>query len=366
MEWRETDDPYRIWVSEIMLQQTRVETVSAYYRRFLALFPTVEALARASPDEVMKGWEGLGYYARARNLHRAARIVARELGGKIPRTVENLSSLPGIGRSTAGAIAAIAFRRDEPILDANAKRVIARLLALAVDLSGPAASRLLWETSAGLVAPGTGRDTALALMDLGATVCLPRAPRCGVCPLSALCEGFRTGIAERIPAKRKREGVPRRTAAAAVILDGRGRVFIDRRPPEGLLGGMWEFPGGEIPAGASPRRWLYRRIRTRWGMTLGPPEELPPVRHAYSHFEVTLIPYRAARRTGSPPKDREWGWVSPDELGRYPFPGVYRKLIARAFPNAGGATKPATAPPAASRSSSHAPPRTRRGGRIPS
>jgi len=366
MEWRETDHPYRIWVSEIMLQQTRVETVAPFYRRFLALFPTVEALAGASPDEVLKGWEGLGYYARARNLHRAARIVVREFGGKIPSTVEELSALPGIGRSTAGAIAAIAYHRDAPILDANAKRVIARLLALSEELSGPDASRLLWETSAGLIAPGTGRDTALALMDLGATVCLPRAPRCEVCPLSALCEGYRGGVAERIPAKRKRGRVPSRMAAAAVILDGRGRVFINRRPPEGLLGGMWEFPGGEVPAGTIPLRWLARRIRDRWGMTLGTMRELSPVRHAYSHFEVTLIPYRAARRTGSPPKGGEWRWVSPEELGRYPFSGLFRKLIALAFPETVAAARSATAPPTPSRSSSHAPARTRRGGRTPS
>ncbi|HEY5765234.1 MAG TPA: A/G-specific adenine glycosylase [Candidatus Deferrimicrobiaceae bacterium] len=365
MEWRETDDPYRIWVSEIMLQQTRVEAVAPYYRRFLALFPTVEALAGASSDSVMKGWEGLGYYARARNLHRAAQIVVREFGGKIPSTVEELSTLPGIGRSTAGAIAAIAFRRDAPILDANAKRVIARLLALEGELSRPEASRLLWEASAGLIAPGTGRETALALMDLGATVCLPRGPRCGICPLSVLCEGSRGGVAERIPAKRKGGKLPSRKAAAAVILDGRGRLFINRRPPEGLLGGMWEFPGGEVPAGTSPPRWLVRQIRARWGMTIGSPTELPPVRHAYSHFEVTLMPYRAALRSGSPPDGEEWRWVSPEGLERYAFPGVVRKLIARAFPDA-VAEASATAPPAPSRSSSRAPARRRRGGRTPS
>lgn len=362
MEWRETSDPYRIWVSEIMLQQTRVETVAPYYRRFLDAFPTVEALAAASPGAVMKAWEGLGYYARARNLHEAAGIVVRERGGRIPETVGELVSLPGVGRSTAGAIAALAFGRDEPILDANAKRVLARLVALEEDPSASTGSKLLWEVSAGLVAPGTGRKTALALMDLGATVCLPRAPRCGTCPLATLCEGYRRGIAERIPAKRTGKRIPRRTAAAALIFDGRGRVFIDRRPPEGLLGGMWEFPGGEVPDGATPGDWLVRRIRERWGMAISAPEELPAVRHAYSHFAVTLLPFRARRRAGAPPNGAEWAWALPEELGRYPFPGLFRKLIAGVFPETGSAT----APPGASRSSSRAPARRRRGGRIPS
>jgi len=364
MAWRETSDPYRIWVSEIMLQQTRVETVLPYYRKFLEAFPSVEALAASSSDAVMKAWAGLGYYARARNLRHAAGTVVREFGGRIPSTVEELVRLPGVGRSTAGAIAAIAFGRDAPILDANAKRVIARLIALEADPSGPEASRLLWETSAGLIAPGTGRDTALALMDLGATVCLPRNPRCGICPLSRMCEGFRRGIVERIPPKGVRAPVPRRTAAAAVIFDGRGRVFIDRRPPEGLLGGMWEFPGGEVPDGSPPRGWLAREIRSRWGMTLAGLEELPPLRHAYSHFQVTLVPFRGRVRAGAPPKGAEGRWIPPEELDRYPFPGIFRKLIARIFP--GAAPGAATAPPAASRSSSHAPARRRRGGRTPS
>ncbi|OGP34253.1 MAG: A/G-specific adenine glycosylase [Deltaproteobacteria bacterium GWC2_65_14] len=366
MEWRETRDPYRVWISEIMLQQTRVETVAPYYRRFLGAFPAVEALAGASPDAVMKAWEGLGYYARARNLHRAAVEVVREFGGRVPSTVEELSSLPGVGRSTAGAIAALAFGRDAPILDANAKRVIARLLSVQEDLSRPEAVRLLWDASAGLILPGRGRETALALMDLGAMVCLPRAPKCAICPLASLCEGRRDGVEERIPARRRRREIPHRSAAAAVILDGRGRVFIARRPPEGLLGGMWEFPGGEPAQGESPERFLVREIRIRWGMTIAAPERLPPVRHAYSHFRVTLVPVRFLRRAGAAPKGGEWRWISPEELEKVPFPGAARKLIARAFPEIRSAATPATARPAPSRSPSHVPVRTRRGGRTPS
>ncbi|MGZ8463137.1 MAG: A/G-specific adenine glycosylase, partial [Candidatus Deferrimicrobiaceae bacterium] len=200
MDWRNTDDPYRIWVSEVMLQQTRVETVTPYYRRFLSAFPTVRALAEAPRDRVMKLWEGLGYYSRVRNLHRAAELVARENGGRLPEDPEALAALPGIGRSTAGAIAAIAFRKDTPILDANAKRVIARIFAVTEPLPRPSVERRLWDLSRGLIEPGKGRETALALMDLGAMICTPRRPDCPACPLRPRCEGRSKGLQETIPA----------------------------------------------------------------------------------------------------------------------------------------------------------------------
>ncbi|MGZ8450334.1 MAG: A/G-specific adenine glycosylase, partial [Candidatus Deferrimicrobiaceae bacterium] len=208
MAWRETRDPYRIWVSEIMLQQTRVETVAPYYDRFLLKFPDVETLARAPLDDVLKKWEGLGYYSRARNLHRAAGILVARHGAKVPRTVEALMALPGIGRSTAGAIAAIAFGADVPILDANARRVVARLFAVEGDLRSSAVENVLWERSARLVRKGKGRETALAVMDLGAVVCLPNAPRCRVCPLRSRCSSCLRGLQDSIPPKRAKKTVP--------------------------------------------------------------------------------------------------------------------------------------------------------------
>ncbi len=258
MDWRETDDPYRIWVSEIMLQQTRVETVIPYYRRFLSAFPTLRALAESSPDEVMKLWEGLGYYSRARNLHRAARIIERDHGGRLPAETEALAALPGIGLSTAGAVAAIAFRKDAPILDANAKRVIARLFAVTGDLSRSPAARFLWEASRGLIPPGKGRETALALMDLGATVCTPRRPGCPACPLRPLCEGHRRGIQETIPAKAAKKVLPHHDVVAAWIAGGKGTVLVGRRPERGLLGGLWELPGGQ--EGGETREEALRRV----------------------------------------------------------------------------------------------------------
>lgn len=327
MEWRETRDPYRIWVSEIMLQQTRVETVAPYYRRFLLAFPEVEALAAASPDAVMKVWEGLGYYARARNLHRAAKKVVQEFGGAVPSTVEELSSLPGVGRSTAGAIAALAFGRDAPILDANAKRVLARLHAVTEDLSRPGPLRLLWEASERLILPGTGRETALALMDLGAMVCLPRAPKCGICPLSGLCEGRRGGVAEAIPARRARIDLPHHDVVAAWIEDGRGRVLVGRRPDRGLLGGLWELPGGRRTARETLEEALCRELRLGWGIGVEVGDRIASVPHRFSHFRITLHAYRCRRTDGTPRTEREWRWAVPGDLAGLPFPRACRKMI---------------------------------------
>ena len=327
MDWRDTDDPYRIWVSEVMLQQTRVETVTPYYRRFLSAFPTVRALAGAPRDRVMKLWEGLGYYSRARNLHRAAEVVARENGGRLPEDPEALAALPGIGRSTAGAIAAIAFRKDAPILDANAKRVFARLFAVSEPLSRPSVERRLWELSRGLIEPGKGRETALALMDLGAMVCTPRRPNCPACPLRPRCEGLRLGLQEAIPAKAARKDLPRHDVVVAWIADGKGRVLVGRRPERGLLGGLWELPGGRRKSGETREEALRRELRQGWGMGVEVGERIASVPHGFSHFRITLHAYRC-RRTGEGPRtEREWRWARRKDLTSLAFPRAYRKMI---------------------------------------
>ena len=327
MDWRETDDPYRIWVSEIMLQQTRVETATPYYRRFVLAFPTVNALAEASPDEVMKRWEGLGYYARCRNLHRAAGIILREHGGRLPEDPEELALLPGIGRSTAGAIAAIAFRKDAAILDANAKRVIARLFAVKDRLSLPSATRRLWTISRGLVLPGKGRETALALMDLGAMVCTPRRPDCPACPVMEWCGAFRDGLQETIPAKTAKRILPHHDVVAAWIRDGRGRILIGRRPDRGLLGGLWELPGGRRKKRESRENALRREVRERLAMEVEVGELLAKIPHGFSHFRITLHAYRCRRTDGVPGTEREWRWARPEDLSDLAFPRAYRKLI---------------------------------------
>ncbi len=329
MDWRRTDDPYRIWISEIMLQQTTVRTVTPFYRRFIGAFPDVAALAAASLEHVIKAWEGLGYYARARNLHKAAGIIVSEHGGSLPDDLEALMALPGIGRSTAGAIAAIAFRRDVPILDANVKRVVARLDGLRGDVRASGAVRSLWEGSARLVREGTGRETALALMDLGATVCTPRRPHCETCPLSRFCTAFGSGTQEEIPGKSRRSPVPRKDMVAAVLKDRRGRLLIVRRPDRGLLGGLWEFPGGPRADGETLPAALVRRVREEAGLAIAVGARIGSQDHAFSHFRITLHAYRCRRTGGSLRKGRDWRWVRPEDLGYFAFPAAHRKLIGR-------------------------------------
>jgi len=327
MPWRETSDPYRIWVSEIMLQQTRVGTVGPYYERFLRKFPDIRSLAAARPDEVMKAWEGLGYYARARNLRRAARIVVERHGGKVPRTVEDLSALPGIGRSTAGAIAAIAFGADSPVLDANARRVVARLFGVEGDPRVAAVRKTLWEWSARMVPRGKGRDTALAVMDLGATVCLPRAPRCAECPVRAFCVAFRAGTQDAIPPGAARKSVPHHDVVAALLRRKDGSLLLLRRPPEGLLGGLWSFPSVRREPGESLEDALRRAVREKLGTRATIQRKVGAVLHAYSHYRITLHGYLCVPGGQGVPPGKGAGWMRPGAETRFALPGADRKLV---------------------------------------
>ena len=327
MAWRETRDPYRIWVSEVMLQQTRVETVAPYYDRFLLKFPDPGSLARASLDEVLKAWEGLGYYSRARNLHRAAGIVVARHGARVPRTVEELQALPGIGRSTAGAIAAIAFGADVPILDANARRVVARLFAVEGDLRSSAAENVLWERSARLVRKGRGRNTALAMMDLGAVLCLPNAPRCMECPLQSRCSSRLRGLQDSIPPKRTRKMLPHHDVVAAVFRRKDGALFLMRRPSEGLLGGLWAFPSGRSGPGETLEDALRRSLREKLPVRAVIQREVGAVRHAYSHYRITLHGFLCETSEGALPAGEGTGWLPCHGEGTFALPRADRKLI---------------------------------------
>jgi A/G-specific adenine glycosylase len=326
MPWRETRDPYRIWVSEIMLQQTTVAAVVPYYERFVAAFPDVASLAAAPHDAVMRMWEGLGYYSRARNLREAAKIVVGRHGGEIPSTAAALEALPGIGLSTAGAIASIAFGRDEPVLDGNARRVVARLLGIRGDLARPATLRALWDASRALVLPGKGRETALALMDLGNLVCTPRAPRCPDCPLARHCRGRQDGTAEEIPFKARRKPLPHHDIVVAVIEDAEGRVLIVRRPDGGLLGGLWAFPGGKREEGETLEAALAREVAGDLGVGISVGGKIGVVRHSYTHYRVTLHAYRCRLSRGAFPARRGAKWIAPSRLADYALPRTNRKI----------------------------------------
>jgi A/G-specific adenine glycosylase len=323
LPWRRTADPYAVWVSEIMLQQTRIETVIPYYLAFLTRFPAVSDLADASLDEVLKSWENLGYYSRARNLHRAARIVVEKHGGRIPGEEKALRSLPGIGRYTAGAILSIAFGKRIPALDGNAERVLARIFAGEIPVGSPEGKRKLEGVGGELVPRKEPGSFNQALMELGALVCLPRKPLCPSCPVGDRCEGRRRGMAESLPVKRKKPSIPRKVAVAALLRNVEGRYFVLRRSEKGLLPGLWAFPSAEW-SGDSPDEWLEGQA----GGKILEVHALSPVRHAYTHFRVTVHPYLCLLSGASGNGNGESGrWLHPDEFGNFALSALDRRLL---------------------------------------
>lgn len=330
MPWRATPDPYRVWVSEIMLQQTQVETVIPYFNRFVEAFPDVRALAKAPSDRVMKLWEGLGYYSRARNLQKAAQVIIALHGGQVPGTIEDLMALPGVGRYTAGAIASIAFGVVAPLVDGNVARVLSRVTAMPLLAKSKEGQQRLWATAAALVSPRRPGDSNQALMELGARVCLPRTPRCGACPVSALCAGYQKGAPTDYPVTEKRKPVPTIIVTAGVIWsrDGR-RILISQRPDEGLLGGLWEFPGGKLEPGETLETCLQREIMEELGIAIRVGSKLMEVRHAYTHRLVHLHIFHAHHESGRPKalEVARWQWVPPSGLREKAFPAANVKII---------------------------------------
>ncbi|NLX09750.1 MAG: A/G-specific adenine glycosylase [Chloroflexi bacterium] len=330
LPWRRTQAPYAIWLSEIMLQQTQVATVIPYYERFLARFPTVEALAAAPLDDVLKLWEGLGYYSRARNLHRAAQVVAADYGGRFPAAVADLRRLPGIGRYTAGAIASLAFGVDAPVLDGNVIRILARVFNVADDVTETATKNALWALAETLVPPGRAGAWNEGLMELGRVICTPKSPDCPHCPIAAHCTARALGVQEERPVRPPRAKTPHFDVTAAVIRRSDGRILIAQRRPEGLLGGLWEFPGGKREPGETLRECLRREIREELDLEIAVGEQIGVVWHGYTHFRITLYAFACDYLGGTPQTlgVADWAWVTLDELSAYAFPVTDRKIIA--------------------------------------
>jgi len=332
LPWRNHPDPYAIWVSEIMLQQTRVETVIPYFEKWMALFPDVTTLANASEQDVLNAWEGLGYYSRARNLHKAAKVVASTFNGELPRDLTELRNLPGIGRYTVGAIASMAFGMDEPTLDGNLRRVFARLFDISEFADSPAGEKILWELAAQNLPKGQAGDYNQALMDLGATICLPNTPksrpRCLLCPLMDMCEARKNGTQDLRPVLKAKKVSPQYIHAAGVILQ-RGRVLLAQRAPDGLLGGMWEFPNGRV--NADPAKELTKVLNAVYSLKVKRKEAIGVVQHAYTHFKVIVHAFRCD--PVSIPKNKNLKWVRVKELEDYPMGKVDRqianKIVAR-------------------------------------
>jgi A/G-specific adenine glycosylase len=327
LPWRTTPrDPYRTWVAEVLLQQTRVRQAAPYFERFVRRFPDVGALARARPDRVMKSWQGAGYYARARRLHDAARAIVAHHHGVLPSSPAALERLPGIGRYTARAIGAIVFGAPVVPVDANALRVAARWFREDGDVRLAAVRAALEGRLEAAVPPGRSAEFAEGLMELGETVCLPRTPRCGVCPAAFGCRAsLELADPASIPRRTRRPHRPHVRGAVVALRRG-DRWLVQRRATTGLLGGLWEFPGGKIEAGESPEAAARRELREETGAVAGPLRAAGVVRHGYSHLTVELHVFEAAvRRPPSPRADRRWATFG--EIGKLPLPRATEKIV---------------------------------------
>ena len=331
LPWRKTQDPYRIWVAEVMLQQTQVKTVLKYYDRFLQAFPTLKAFADASLEDVLRVWQGLGYYARARNLHRGARYILTELKGRFPDDFEALKKVPGIGTYTAAAVASIAFGRAAAVLDGNVKRVLSRIVLIDTELSDSRTKARLEALAQEILDPDRPGDFNQALMELGATICLPKRPKCLLCPVRAYCRAQQElPDPSALPVKKARKAIPHYEIAVGLIWDD-GYVFIDKRPEDGMLGGLWEFPGGKIENGESARMAVKREIKEELNLDVEVGDYFMEVQHAYSHFKITMHVFHCTYRGGEPSlaAATDWRWVRPEELRFFPFAAASHKIIRK-------------------------------------
>ena len=332
LPWRRSRNPYLTWISEIMLQQTRVETVIPYFERWMKRFPGVETLAEADEQEVLKLWEGLGYYSRARSIHKAARIIISDHNGTIPRDPKELQKLPGIGAYTAGAIASMGYGIPAACLDGNIRRILARYFDIAEPVRTPETEKRLWELAEENLDRERPGDFNEALMDLGAAVCLPENPQCLLCPLTEECLARQHGTTAERPVMIKAEPIPHYIVTAAVIPDESGEHFLlTKRPSKGLLGGMWEFPGGKQEQGESLEDCIRREIREELDIAITVSGAFGIYKHAYTHFKVTLHAF-LCRHTAGDPKPLaadELGWFTRNEMQDLPMGKIDRMIAVK-------------------------------------
>jgi len=330
LPWQNTRDPYAVWLSEIMLQQTQVAAVIPYYERFLARFPTLSALATAPLDDVLALWSGLGYYSRARNLHRAAQTVAEQHHGRFPETLDAVMALPGIGRSTAAAILVFAFGQRSAILDGNVKRVLARVRGIAGYPGEPAVAAQLWREAEALL-PETGlRQYTQGLMDLGATVCTRRNPNCTACPLSRMCIALQTNRVAALPVPKPRKPLPQRRTLM-LVLQRAGDILLEKRPATGIWGGLWCFPEEEAGADA------VAACARRYGAEVELRDPLPTIAHGFTHFNLDILP-QPVTVAAWPQRAEEPGclWISPDDALRAAVPKPVRDILEQLIGNRRG------------------------------
>lgn len=328
LPWRKAYHPYQVWISEIMLQQTQVKTVLPYFERWMKTLPTIQSVAEAKEDEILKLWEGLGYYSRARNLQKAAKQIIKNHEGKFPSNYDDILALPGVGRYTAGAISSIAFNQNDTLVDGNVIRVFSRLFDYSKNTRLPEAEKWMWKTAEKLLPKGEARNFNQGLMELGALICTPKNPDCESCPLKKECQAYAKKTVSQRPVKGPKKQLKSIEVAVAVIWK-KGKIFIQKRPSKGLMGGLWEFPGGKIERGETSSSALEREVKEETGLTLKNIRLLKTVKHAYTSFKVRLHCFQADFQEGRVKRSfaTQHKWVKPEELNDYPFPAANVRLI---------------------------------------
>lgn len=328
--WRDCNDPYKIYLSEVMLQQTQVATVLPYYKKWIQKFPTIQSVAKATQEQILKQWEGLGYYSRARNFHKSSQIIADSFNGIIPSDPDEFSKLPGVGPYISAAVMSIAFHQPLPAVDANAIRVAARMEM--IDLPYPKNSNIIYNYYENHIPIDRPGDFNQAIMDLGREICTAGNLKCSACPVAVFCKALVDNSVDKFPIKVKPPKKPHYDIAVGIVWN-KGQILISKRRENGLLGGLWEFPGGKIETGENAQECIIREIKEELGVQVQPTSLLKQIKHAYTHFSITMDAYHCDYLSGSPKAlgCDGWKWINPEDIKRLPFPKANHKLFDKLF-----------------------------------